>query len=65
MIKKKSKDRKNVRVGAGAGALVWIYGSAEPEPKVIFTAPQDWKMIINHHGPRSDICHLPDPPPPP
>ncbi len=34
------KKCKNVRVGeAGAGAFIWIYGSAEPEPKEIFTAP--------------------------
>ncbi len=38
----KSKDRKNVFVGAGGGAVILIYGSAEPEPKEIFTAPHHW-----------------------
>jgi hypothetical protein len=48
--KKKTKGRKNFRVGAGAGAgagdgagagaVIWIYGFAEPEE--IFTAPQHW-----------------------
>jgi hypothetical protein len=31
--KKKTTDRKNVPVGAGAGAVIRIYSSAEPEPK--------------------------------
>jgi hypothetical protein len=31
---------QNVRVGAGFCAVIRIYGSADPEPKEIFTAPQ-------------------------
>jgi hypothetical protein len=42
VIRKKSKGRKNVRVGYGARAVIRLYGSAEPEPKEIFTAPQQW-----------------------
>jgi hypothetical protein len=29
-----------VHVGAATGAVIWIYGSAEPEPYKIFTTPQ-------------------------
>jgi hypothetical protein len=29
-----------VGAGSGAGAVIWIYGAAEPEPKEIFTTPQ-------------------------
>jgi hypothetical protein len=38
VIKKTSKGSKNVPVGAGA--VIRIYGSAEPEPKEIITGPQ-------------------------
>jgi hypothetical protein len=31
---------KNVRLEVGSGAVIRIDGSAEPEPKEIFTAPQ-------------------------
>ncbi len=34
-----------VRAGSGAGAVIWIYGSAELEPKEIFTAPQPQHRI--------------------
>ncbi len=40
MKKKKSKGRKHVRVGAGAGDIIRIYGPTEPEPKEILTTPQ-------------------------
>ncbi len=42
VIKKKSKGRKNVRVGARAGAraVIRIYGSAKTELKEIFMAPE-------------------------
>ncbi len=33
LIKKKRKGHKNIRLGAGAGAVIRIYGFAEPEPK--------------------------------
>ncbi len=47
-IKKKKKNifsgkklgTAHVRVGAGSGAVIRIYGTLEPEPKEIFTAPQ-------------------------
>jgi hypothetical protein len=48
--KKKSKGSKIVRVGARAGdvAVIRIYGSAEPEPKEIFTAPQHcWQITCS------------------
>jgi len=28
--------------GYGAGAVIWIYGSPKPEPKVIIMTPQHW-----------------------
>jgi hypothetical protein len=34
-----------VGAGSGAGAVIWIYGSAELEPKEIFTAPQPQHRI--------------------
>jgi hypothetical protein len=36
----KSKGRKNVNIEARAGVVIRSYGSTEPEPKEIFTAPQ-------------------------
>jgi hypothetical protein len=35
-----------VRVVAGAVAVIRIYGSAEPEPKEIVTAPQHWFLAV-------------------
>jgi hypothetical protein len=47
VIKKESRSRrKNVRVEAGAGAVIRIYGSAEPESKEIFTAPHHWFRAV-------------------
>ncbi len=47
MIKKKSKGRQKVHVGAGAGvgAVVRICGSVEPELKEIFTARQQFWLL--------------------
>jgi hypothetical protein len=51
---KKSKGCKNVCVGAGAGVLIRISGSVEPEPEEIYTAPQQWlllrKYIVEGYG---------------
>jgi hypothetical protein len=40
MIKNKLKGCENVRVEAGSGAIIQIYGSVEHEQTEIFTAPQ-------------------------
>jgi len=34
-----------VRAAAGAGVVIRIYCSLEPEPKEIFTAPQHWYFL--------------------
>ncbi len=34
--------------GAGVGAVILIYGSAEPEQKEIITAPQQKKTTYNN-----------------
>jgi hypothetical protein len=54
IYKKTFEGCKNVRVGTGAGAVaeILIYGSAEPVPKEIFTAPGKIKLenLGNYYG---------------
>jgi hypothetical protein len=43
----KSKGHKIARTEAAAGAVIRIYGSAEPEPKELCMAPQNCEKFAN------------------
>jgi hypothetical protein len=54
VFQKKTNGQENVSAGsgAGAGAVIRIYGSTEPKPNEIFTAPHHWTnhYILPHPG---------------
>ncbi len=73
-VSKKSKGRKNIRVGAGAGAVLRIYGSTEnrkkyygsesatPSPVLFFFKRRQARQLVYSDSPRHTEIRLDLPP---